>query len=67
MNKTNKESFCIIKEMVIKHRVHNVILLNEETTIMEFEAYQEAEKVAKIFELNSDRGWKYTVKRIGSN
>lgn len=67
MDKKNKESFCIIKEMVIKHRVHNVILLNEETTIMEFETYQEAEKVAKIFELNSDRGWKYTVKAIGSN
>ena len=53
--------------MIIKHRKHNVILLNDETTIMEFETYQEAEKVANIFELNSDRGWKYTVKEIGSN
>ena len=67
MDKNKKESFCIIKEMIIKHRKHNVILLNDETTIMEFETYQEAEKVANIFELNSDRGWKYTVKEFGSN
>lgn len=67
MDKKKKQSFCIIKEMIIKHRKHNVILLNDETTIMEFETYQDAEKVANIFELNSDRGWKYTVKEIGSN
>jgi hypothetical protein len=42
-----------------------VILLNDETTIMDFDTYHEAEKVAKIFELNSDKGWKYTVKSIG--
>jgi len=65
MEKKNKESYFIIKEMIIKHRIHNVILLNDETTIMEFETYHEAEKVAKIFELNSDKGWKYTVKSIG--
>jgi hypothetical protein len=34
---------------------------------MEFETHQEAQKVANIFELNSDKGWKYTVKEIGSN
>lgn len=67
MDKKNKESFCIIKEMIIKHRKHNVILLNDEITIMEFETHQEAQKVANIFELNSDKGWKYTVKEIGSN
>ena len=67
MGKIKNGSYCIIKKMVIKNRLHNVILLNDETTIMEFETYHEAEKVANIFELNSDKGWKYTVKSIGSN
>lgn len=67
MDKKKKESFCIIKEMIVKHRKHNVILLNDETTIMEFETYHEAERVANLFEINSDKGWKYIVKKIGSN
>ena len=67
MEKRKKESFCIIKEMIIKSRKHNVILLNDETTIMEFDTYHEAEKVANIFEFNSDKGWKYSIKAIGIN
>jgi hypothetical protein len=41
-----------------------VIVLNDETTIMEFDTYQEADNIAKIFELNSDIGLKYKVKPI---
>lgn len=67
MEKKKKDSFFIIKEMRINKRKHNVILLNDETTIMEFDTYHDAEKIANIFEINSDKGWKYTVKKVGGN
>jgi hypothetical protein len=61
----NKESFCIIKEMVVKGNKLNVILLNDETTIMEYDTYEKAIEVSRLFELNSDKGWKYKVRKIG--
>lgn len=58
-------SYCIIKEIIIKGKKQNVILLNDELTIMEFDNYDSADKMSKIFEINSDKGWKYNVKKIG--
>jgi len=65
MMDTKEKSYCIIKEMIIDSRTLNVILLNDESTILEFGNQDEAERVANIFELNSDKGWKYVVKEIG--
>ena len=62
---TKEKSYCIIKEMVIDNRTLNDILLNDESTILEFVNQDEAERVANIFELYSDKGWKYVVKEIG--
>ncbi len=67
MSKKQKESFCIIKEMVVKNRKHNVILLNDEKTVMEFDDFNKAERIANLFEVNSDKGWRYVVRSIGSN
>ncbi len=41
-----------------------VILLNSESEILEFETLESAEKMKEIFELNSDSGYKYEVKKI---
>lgn len=41
-----------------------VIILNGESEIWEFETEKEVEKMREIFELNSDSGYKYEVKKI---
>jgi hypothetical protein len=41
-----------------------VILLNSESEILEFDTLESAEKMKEIFELNSDSGHKYEVKKI---
>ena len=41
-----------------------VILLNSESEILEFDTLENAEKMRDIFELNSDSGHKYEVKKI---
>jgi hypothetical protein len=41
-----------------------VIVLNHHDEIWEFDAIDEAEKMAAIFEKNSDSGYDYIVKKI---
>ena len=41
-----------------------VIVLNHQDEIWEFDTIDEAEKMAKIFEKNSDSGYDYIVKKI---
>ena len=41
-----------------------VILLNTQSEIWEFDTEREAEKMREIFELNSDSGHEYEVKKI---
>jgi hypothetical protein len=41
-----------------------VILLNTQSEIWEFDTEKEAEKMRDIFELNSDSGHEYEVKKI---
>jgi hypothetical protein len=41
-----------------------VILLNSESEILEFDSQKIAEEMRDIFELNSDSGYKYEVKKI---
>ena len=41
-----------------------VIVLNHHDEIWEFDTIDEAEKIAAIFEKNSDSGYDYIVKKI---
>jgi hypothetical protein len=41
-----------------------VILLNSQGEIWEFDSQKSAEEMREIFELNSDSGHKYEVKKI---
>ena len=59
-----KQSHIIIKELQ-NGRKQGIVLLNIEE-IWEFEDFEEAERISKAFEINSDSGWKYKVKSIKS-
>ena len=57
--------------VIIKHIKMNdnkkrvpVIILNSESEILEFDSLESAEKMREIFELNSDSGHVYEVKKI---
>ena len=57
--------------VIIKHIKMNdnkkrvpVIILNGESEILEFETLESAEKMREIFELNSDSGHVYEIKKI---
>jgi hypothetical protein len=42
----------------------NVIVLDHHEEVLEFDSLEEAEKMALIFETNSDSGYEYVVKKI---
>ena len=57
--------------VIIKHIKMNdnkkrvpVIILNSDSEILEFETLESAERMREIFELNSDSGHVYEVKKI---
>jgi len=60
-----KESYIIIKKVENSRGVTiPIIILNGLSEVMEFDDYESANKMAQLFEVNSDSGWKYTVRRI---
>lgn len=60
-----KESYVIIKNVKNTNGVTvPIILLDGLSEVMEFSDYEEANKMAQLFEINSDSGWKYTVRKI---
>jgi hypothetical protein len=60
-----KESYVIIKNVKNTNGVTvPIILLDGLSEVMEFSDYEEANKIAQLFEINSDSGWKYTVRKI---
>jgi hypothetical protein len=60
-----KESYVIIKNVKNTNGVTvPIILLDGLSEVMEFSDYEEANRIAQLFEINSDSGWKYTVRKI---
>jgi hypothetical protein len=57
-------SFVIFKETTMMNRKLTVLVNDSEGISMEFETFEQAEKIAKLFESNSLLGNKYTVKQI---
>jgi hypothetical protein len=41
-----------------------IIMIDTHDEVLEFETYEEAEKMRDIMEKNSDSGYKYKVKKI---
>lgn len=62
-------SYIIIKLVKDSNREKElpVIILDSEDDILEFETKEEAEEMRLRFEVNSDSGHKYKVKKIGEH
>ena len=59
------KSFCIIKKIVQANgKTLNVVLLDSNHEVLEFEGNEEAQNWANILTENSDSGWEYIVKEI---
>jgi len=58
--------YVIVKHIKLKESEKRVpvILLNTQSEIWEFDTEKEAEKMREVFELNSDSGHIYEIKRI---
>lgn len=58
--------YVIIKNVKFKStgRILPVILLNQENEVWEFEKEKEAQKMADIFNHNSDSGHFYYIKKV---
>ena len=61
-----KTMYVIIKHIKIQENKTRVpvILLDGQGEIWEFDTEKEAEKMREVFELNSDSGHKYEVRKI---
>ena len=62
-------SYVIIKLVKDSHREKElpVIILDSEDDVLEFDTKEEAEEMRLRFEVNSDSGYKYRVKKIGEH
>jgi len=62
-------SYVIIK--MVKNAVRQtelpVIILDSEGEVLEFDTIEQAEDMRARFEINSDSGHKYRIKKIGEN
>lgn len=57
-------SFVIFKETSMMNQKVTILVNDSEGIPMEFETFEQAEKIAKLFESNSLLGNKYTVKQL---
>jgi len=62
-------SYIIIKKVKDASREKElpVIILDSEDDVLEFDTKEEAEEIRLRFEVNSDSGYKYRVKKIGEH
>jgi hypothetical protein len=62
-------SYVIVKMIkTAENSLHlPVILLDSTSEVMEFETETEAEDMRRRFQVNSDSGYSYQIKKIGSN
>jgi len=57
--------FVIVKFIKNNRGVEmTVIIIDTHNEVLEFETYDEAEKLRNLMETNSDSGYKYEVKKI---
>lgn len=58
-------NYLITKKMKYNDTEVSVIIFDTQNEIMEFDTYEEAEKMRKVFQVNSDSQHVYEVKKIG--
>jgi hypothetical protein len=62
-------SYVIVKMIEVSNQKPHVpvILLDSSSEVMEFESEEEAEEMRRRFQLNSDSGYVYQIKKIGKS
>ena len=62
-------SYIIIKMVkdITREKELPVVILDSEDDVLEFNTKEEAEEMRLRFEVNSDSGYKYRVKKIGEH
>ena len=58
-------NYLITKKIKYNDTEVSVIIFDTQNEIMEFDTYEEAEKMRKVFQVNSDSQHVYEVKKIG--
>lgn len=61
-------SYIIVKMIKVLDETSKklpVVLVDNTSEVMEFETYEEAEDMCTKFQINSDSGWDYMVKKVG--
>lgn len=57
--------YIIVKHIKTDHNTTlPVVIVDTQCEVLEFDTIEEAEKMRNIFEVNSDSGHKYEVKKI---
>lgn len=57
-------AFVILKETFLSNQKLTILVNDSEGIPMEFDTFEQAEKIAKLFESNSLSGNKYCVKEM---
>lgn len=58
-------NYLITKKVKFNGVDLTVIIFDNQSEIMEFDTYEDAEKMRKLFQVNSDSQHVYEVKKIG--
>lgn len=58
-------NYLITKKIKFNGVDLTVIIFDDQNEIMEFDTYEDAEKMRKLFQINSDSQHIYEVKKIG--
>jgi len=58
-------NYLITKKVKFNGVDLTVIIFDDQNEIMEFDTYEDAEKMRKLFQINSDSQHVYEVKKIG--
>jgi hypothetical protein len=60
-----KDAYIIVKVITKKGgKPQHIFLVDTNNEVLEFNDKNEAEKLAELFESNSEQGWLYYVKKI---
>ena len=59
--------FVIVKYIPNENGVEMpVLLVDTHSEVLEFDTIKEAEKVRELFQANTDSGYRYVVKKVGT-
>jgi hypothetical protein len=63
----HKPSFAIVKEITHVLGKSETLIVDTHSEVLEFDTFEEAESITRIMEANSNHGYKYRVRPLGSH